>query len=163
MTYSITRIGLAAILLTLAGCQSAEERQANELREFLRGQVLEIEPLNEKIVEGKKALYEVVKQGGREADVRRALKDYEETRDKLPKQLAELRRKIEEYPDLELAALSGEIQRTIRSREDTVKWVAREQKEAQSWQKFFSLTEANKERARESLRMKTYPIPRRDK
>ena len=78
---SFVRIHLVSVVaVTILGagaCQSAQERQANELREFLRSQLANLEPLNEQVLEEKQKLYEI--------DSTSPFANVEETRQEQPK------------------------------------------------------------------------------
>lgn len=131
-------VGILVILLPMLmlSCQSAEDRQAAALREFLRGEITKFEPLNQQVIAGKQKLYEI-----RPAS---PFADVAETRKKHKEELAELRRQIEEYPNLELPALSANIRAKLQRRQGDVEDAASEVREAQNWARVRSLLK-NKE------------------
>ena len=122
---------LAAILtLTAFGCQSGEQRQANELREALVQLTDEIEQLNQEEIAALREWKEVVdtsppprKQFQRlSASIRepsiqrsharakqRALRKLESAQKSRAENLAELRQQIKEYTDPELPALAQRV------------------------------------------------------
>ena len=122
---------LAAILtLTAFGCQSGEQRQANELREALVQLTDEIEQLNQEQIAALREWKEVVdtsppprKQFQRlSASIRepsiqrsharakqRALRQLESAQKSRAENLAELRQQIKEYTDPELPALAQRV------------------------------------------------------
>ena len=106
----------AVAALLLMGCQSAEDRQAAELREFLRGNVQEIEALNTKVIAEFEAYLQEQKASGRASGVAGVQTELERVQVALPAELNTLRQKIEDYPNLELRMLSREVQRTIDNR-----------------------------------------------
>ncbi|MDE0354700.1 MAG: hypothetical protein OXU64_02985 [Gemmatimonadota bacterium] len=105
-------------LLTLVGfgCQSAEERQAQELRQALRQIVDEIEELRREEIELLRQRKEVVDatpsfktQWGYETMASSrvyAKQGLESAEQRLPKMLSELRQEVEEYTDAELPMLA---------------------------------------------------------
>ena len=131
-------------VLFLVGCQSAQERQAAELRDFLRAQVRQLEPLNKKVIQEKQKLYEINKTSP-EANV-------EETRQNHKTELADLHRRIEEYPDLELTALAQEIRMLIDRRHQDVEALASENRRAQNWAEVEAAIDASAARRRQANR-----------
>ena len=110
-----TSIALTAILaLAVSGCQSAEQRQANELRQTLVRLTDEIEKLDQEEIVALRARKEVLdaspSSGLFFGVLREAAKSNLESAEKrLPERLAELRKQVEEYTDLELAALARRV------------------------------------------------------
>ena len=111
MKRTITALAIALVLTTF-GCQSGEEKQANELREALIQLVDEIEPLNEEAIATVRKLKEVMDAsppvGYREpfefrpSTVQRDLKRAEDR----PGRVAELRKVVEKYTAPELPRLA---------------------------------------------------------
>lgn len=109
-------VGMALLTLVGFGCQSAEERQAQELRQALRQIVDEIEELGEEEIELLRQRKEVVDatpsfktQWGYETMDRAretAKSALEAAEQRLPEMLGELRREVEEYTDAELPMLA---------------------------------------------------------
>ena len=114
--------GVLLVALGAFGCQSAEERQAQELRQALRQIVDEIEELRREEIELLRQRKEVVDatpsfktQWGYETmdRARATAKSVLEAAElRLPETVAELRREVEEYTDAELPMFS----RTVRGR-----------------------------------------------
>ncbi len=125
MKRTITALAIA-LVLTSFGCQSGEEKQANELREALIQLVDEIEQLNEEAIATVRKLKEVMDAsppvGNREpfefrpSTVQMHLKHAEDR----PGRVAELRKVVEEYTDPELPMLAPSVRRMREQAEKNV-------------------------------------------
>ena len=111
MKQTITALAIALVLTTF-GCQSAEQRQANELREALTELVDEIEELNEEEIATLQERKEVIDASppasGFEAfefGPSAAQGDLESAERRVERQ-AEVRKEVEEYTDPELPMLA---------------------------------------------------------
>ena len=109
-------IPLCLCLLLMLACQTAADREAAELRQFLVAEITKFEPLNQQVIDEKQQLYEI--------DKTSPLADVAETRKRHKAELAELRRRVSEYPNLELKALSEDIQAKLRRRKGDVEAAA---------------------------------------
>ena len=147
---SLATIHVASVvgitILLAAGCQSADQRQANELREFLRGLVTEIAPLNEKVLKEKRKLYEI--------DKNSPLANVDETRERYTTERTDLQRRVEEYPDLELTSLAQQIRTLIKRREQDAESAASRRRAAERHAEIQAMFKANAARDREALRPK---------
>ena len=129
-TSKLLTAGLTIGALFTLACQSADDKQAGELRQLLRDQVAELEIVNTQLIEDYKAFLKERIASGREIlviGVRRTLEEMQQT---LPAELATLRQWIEEYPTLELSALSQEIKGALERGRMRVEDVARERHDA---------------------------------
>ena len=131
-----TRLGRFAgiAVLLLAGCQSAEDRQAAELREFLRNRLPEIEALNTKVIAEYEAYLQETEASGPPAMVALVRRQLEKAQAGLPAELDSLRQKIEDYPALELQGLSREVELVLQHREERVEHVEEKRRRAQRWE-----------------------------
>ena len=137
---------VAVIILFALGCQSAQERQANELRNFLRGEIIKFDSLNQQVIAEKQKLYEI--------DSTSPFADVEETRQEHQREIADLRKKIEDYPDLELTSLAEQVRHLIKRRQQDAESVARWRRDAARHAEIQAMFDANAARDREALRPK---------
>ena len=121
---------VVALVLTTLGCQSAEQRQANELRETLSGLLKDIEAMNSDEIAVLREIKEVVEtsrplrsqwwhlrasareqalQKSHAASAESAQRAVESTEKRHREAISDLRKEVEEYSDLELAALAVRV------------------------------------------------------
>ena len=156
MKRTITALAIALVLTTF-GCQSGEEKQANELREALIQLVDEIEQLNEEEIATVRKLKEVMDAsppvGNREpfefrpSTVQKHLKRAEDR----PGRVAELRKVLEEYTDPELPMLAL----SVRGRR------AQAEKNVESARQKLQKAEERKKTLEEQAAAPKKPLPKR--
>jgi len=150
---SLMSIGVV-VFLFVAGCQTAQQRQANELRDFLRVEIENLEPLNQQVLNEKQKLYEI--------DSTSPWADVEKTREEYEREIIDLRKKIEDYPDLELNALSQDVRTLLVKRQQDVEWMASQNRRAQNRAKAKAAIAASAERRRQANRPWIPGMPKRD-
>ena len=156
MKRTITALAIALVLTTF-GCQSGEEKQANELREALIQLVDEIEQLNEEEIATVRKLKEVMDAsppvGNREpfefrpSTVQKHLKRAEDR----PGRVAELRKVLEEYTDPELPMLAL----SVRGRREQA------EKNVESARQKLQKAEERKKTLEEQAAAPKKPLPKR--
>ena len=147
MTRFVALTTLAALLpILMFSCQSAEDRQAAELREFLRREITKFNPLNQQVIAEKQKLYEI--------DSTSPFADVDETRERHSNELADLRQRVEEYPDLELTSLANEIRTLIMTRQQEAESVARSRRQKESFDRIQKMYERTAARDREAWKPK---------
>ena len=150
-------VGMAFLILAGSGCQSAEERQAQELREALRQIVDEIEELRREEIELLRRRKEVVDatpsfktDWGYETMASSrvyAKQGLESAEQRLPKTLAELREEVEGYMDAELPMLAMAVRGRKTAAERAVEEAKNRLAQAEQEKKAAEAKAAAKERA----------------
>ena len=123
-------VGCCGSWLFMCGCQSAEDRQAAELREFLYTKVAELEPLNTRLVAQYESYLQEEQTRGNEREAGQLRRRLATLQDDLPAELDDLRRRIADYPNVELPTLSQVIKDTIAIRTVRIQGVAEERDNA---------------------------------
>ena len=135
----------AVLALAASGCQSAEQRQANELREALLELVDEIEQLDQEQIAALRERKGVIDASPpargpfgvrrKQIDEQAALRNVESAEKRHSERLAELRQRVEEYTDPELPTLALVVRAARSGAADRIKSAQKKLQQAQERKK----------------------------